>query len=217
MAVVELCTFSPIVNLSKKKLSGGAWGSIHEACCLGSSDCGYIGKWVDVSSEKDIQKYESEVKLQILASKHGATLPIIFAWIDEESKKGWFIMKRLHMDIRQYIKYNHLKKLPDRIAQKIIEIFRIFRDLRIVHWDSHLGNFMLSSDENVFAIDFGQSKKYSETSWKKNLGRSIYDLSMFINDLKSNKIEINSILIDEYKINASDIPLMSSDDLKRWG
>lgn len=209
--------------MSSKKIAGGAWGSIHDACCHGSSDCEYIAKWVSVASD-DIQKFESEVKLQNIVGKSDATLPILFAWIDEDSKKGWFIMKRLHMDMRQYIKFNHIKILPDRIAEKVVDIFRKLRNQRIVHWDSHLGNFMMSTDGNVYIIDFGQSKQYSEIEWRRNVARGIYDLKMFIEDLRTNKIEINQVLKDEldeyiskHNINLADVPIMPSDQLKMWG
>ncbi|WP_026915442.1 ABC1 kinase family protein [Christiangramia portivictoriae] len=151
-------------------------------------------------SAKDSEKYFKEVEgklleetdyvLEVKQSKHisnaAAHIPNIRfpKYYEDLSSERIITMDWMDgMHLSEFAKQNTSQELADKVGQALWDFYMFqIHGLKMVHADPHPGNFMVDSENNLIAIDFGCIKQipddfytpYFSLTDRKNLDNSDY-------------------------------------------
>ena len=151
-------------------------------------------------SAKDSEKYFKEVEgklleetdyiLEVKQSKHiskaAAHIPNIKfpKYYEDLSSERIITMDWMNgMHLSEFSKQNTSQKLADKVGQALWDFYMFqIHGLKMVHADPHPGNFMVDSENNLIAIDFGCIKQipddfytpYFSLTDRTNLNNSDY-------------------------------------------
>lgn len=193
----------------------GGFGTVYKACK--KSDCEYVVKIQDVSSEYELETYNYEIEvLKVLTNNNEYNgVKLIYNIISDGScientkqinkKFGIIILDKWDgsVEYRSSLIKANLNLFLDTISKQI----KILHDLGYVHWDLLPKNVLYKNKNGIvsFSItDFGGCRKEKEEPYSSEFYDSYYYKSNNYGDILNNDhLNINKdnikVLTDQYK------------------
>lgn len=148
-----------------RKIGNGGCGNVY--------DVTYNDKPLVAKCSKSVN-HDHSLKVEYSALKHMKkngvkgvpTAGFKFKYTHNDKTQNYFLMEKLGMDLKKYVKMNHANKLPLNktlvIAIQSLKIMESFHNCGVIHNDIKPDNilFGLKDPSQIFFIDFGFSSKY---------------------------------------------------------
>ena len=112
---------------------------------------------------KSINKLKKEAEFQRMGALVGVSPKVYYV----STKNKYIVMDKLDTRLKDYLENNNYEVVPDHINKRLDEIFNKLDEIRVLHNDGNILNFMLDKNEKVYIIDYGFAKKISANMLKK--------------------------------------------------